>query len=631
MGMGPPLSAPFREGGDGPWAREFIGSGPSYARRGMEPTEPFTGRTREMSPLEPTARGPLLLGVGLLALVYFVVSFSLSILRLEEFTTSTWDLGIFQQALWSAGHGRLLWEAPDYEFYGVHSFLEVHPAPLLLALAPLYALAPQAGTLFVIQSLVVALAAFPLALLGTHLSGSWRKGLLGAGIYLAQAGLLGANLYDFHLESFLPLEIFSFVLLWERRAYLAAGGVALLTMLTLEVGPVLLFFFGIFFAVPVLEDLRASWAEAGRGGRGFLGSLRRMGASLFREPKGRAAILLSTACVVGYLLLRVLQSDLVPGLLGSGSVRPLVGVGAAGLGLSWANLAIGFPQRVTYWVLALSMVGFLPLRVPRTWILSAPWIAFTALSSNVAFASLGFQYDFLTVTLLMVGTVYGLARLPLSPLPSIRNVWMRLRGGRGERRKASSAGARAPSQTGRPWMWVLLGVILLNLLLSPVNPLMQENPPGTGYQVSYTVGPGYDRVLALVAQIPRGAVVLATTDLFPLVANDVNAYSFLWYPSPPPHLPFSPGNLPTYVLASSSHFPTVMPWLAGLLENGTTYVVVGAVAPTPTGTVTLWILAQGAGPAGTAVGAPGEPAPQSPLPHILVSAAPEETWTGSSS
>src|SRR3989442_210696 len=149
--------------------------------------------------------------------LYSTVASVFSILRYEGLLTQATDLGIFTQAMYSTIHGRLLYEAVDYQAYGATSFLGVHFSPILLAIVPLYWLFPYAETLLVLQAVVVASGTIPTYLIAKK-NGNEKRALAFSSFYLLYAPLLGANLYDFHVESFLPvLLLFTFYLTESHR------------------------------------------------------------------------------------------------------------------------------------------------------------------------------------------------------------------------------------------------------------------------------------------------------------------------------------------------------------------------------------------------------------------------------
>jgi hypothetical protein len=82
--------------------------------------------------------------------------------------------------------------------------------------------------------------------------------------------------------------------------------------------------------------------------------------------------------------------------------------------------------------------------------------------------------------------------------------------------------------------------------------------------------------------------VLASDNLFPLVANDVNAYSFFWAQDPGLLLPFTAVNLPSFVFISQSSTSAIPSWLSVTLYNVSDYGVRGVAWSTPVGSVMLF-------------------------------------------
>ncbi len=517
--------------------------------------------------------------LALAIVAYFAVSLSLSWIRALDLDTTTWDQGIYQQALWSTAHGRPFWEAADAETGGYGSFLQVHSVFLLYLLVPLYAAAPSEVTLFAVQSAVVALAAVPLYLLGRDLTGSRRWGLADGLVYLAWAPLLAANLYDFHAESFLPIEIFSFVLLWNRGRYGWGFVVAALSFLTFELAPILLFFVGVFFLLPDrqrwiagVHSLRSALA-LGQLARWLRSGIRQM----VRTPRVLATVTLLVACAVSYVFLLLLREQYLHEWLGfspfPSAVRSyVVGETPAALGLAWGNLEVGFAFKVLMWLVIFALLGFVPLLAPRALVIALPWLAFTFFSSNLNYVTIGFQYGFIVAASLFVAFTYGLVPL---------DQWRKRVAAR-----AVSTGTverpRAPLRTSarrthrQPLVTTLLivalaGLVAVNVAASPVDPVLDNIGLGSGYTLHVPLESGYGSAEAVAALIPSGASVIASDNLFPLVANDVHAYSFLWTWDPFLTLPFNSTHLPSFVFISESRIEAVPSWINATLYTASDY------------------------------------------------------------
>jgi len=556
-------------------------------------TPPTLDESSELPPgrSAPPQRRSLRLSPGgwvtVAIVTYFAISFSLSWLRALELQTTTWDMGLYQQALWSTAHGRAFYETPDVETGGYRSLLEVHSVLLFYLIAPIYGALPNQATLLAIQSAVVALAAVPLYFLARDVSRSPRLGMVGAVAFLVWAPTLTSNLYDFHPEAFLPLEIFTVVLLWQRERY-GWGFVAVAAaFLTLELTPVLLFFVGLFFLLPPspLVERSRSFFGGADGRRREWAALR----GWLRTPRARASLALMIASVAAYAALLVLRVDVLTATLGT-SPLPLaasgyvIGATPSALGLSLGNLGVGLGAKLTYWLLLFALLGFIPFLAPRALLFTVPWIGFTLLSSNLNYVDLGFQYGFLAASSLLVAFVYGLprARQMLDTWASASHAGMT---------PADHPARRHPSprQVRRTAILVgLVALLALNIALTPADPALQYAGAGSAYRVTYSFPSGNSAVQSLATLLPPGAAVVASDDLFPLVANDVNAYSFSWTQDPGLGLPFNSSNLPPYVFIAEDRTVAVSNWLVPWLYQSSSYGLRGVAWSSTVGTVLLF-------------------------------------------
>ncbi|MCI4316905.1 MAG: DUF2079 domain-containing protein [Thermoplasmata archaeon] len=517
--------------------------------------------------------------------VYAVLTFVLANLRLVEFDVTTWDFGIYQQALWSGSHGGPFYEAADFETGGFGSFLQVHSAFVLYLLAPAYRLDPSPELLFAVQSILVALAAVPLYLLTLDLTGSPRRGLIAAALFLVWAPTIAGSLYDFHIESFLPVELFTVALLYERRSYLGGLAVAVLAFGTMEFAPVLTFALAVFFGWPTTGQLGRLWTALTEGPRGWIAAVR----SALGDRRLVASLVLAVSSVGAYYLLLELRTH----FLASGFGYPafptsnsgyVIGATPSALGISLSNLPVDFLSKFEVWLLLYALVAFIPFLAPRTLVLALPVVVFGALSSNPNYISIGFQYGFLYAIPVFLGLAYGMRNLTPSTVPlafarpgpppdTARRRWRRL--------------VRGPPV----WAVGLVLVVGANLVIGPLDPMLHgANGFGSGYRFTYEVPPGYNDVAQVVGLIPAHATVVATDDLFPLVANSLIAYSFIWLGGDYQlQMPFSPAQLPDAVLVSQDRYYTVTPWLADLLGNTSWFEARGVAWSTPAGVVVLYL------------------------------------------
>jgi uncharacterized membrane protein len=150
----------------------------------------------------------LLAGAGYIAYTAFF-----TIRHHHQIQTSAFDLGIFDNLLYNTIKGRFF-QSPVMFGPGHHNSLSTHAEYLMVLFAPLYAIAPRAETLLVIQAVFLGAAVIPLYLFARTMLTAWPSVVLVVG-YVLFAPLHGAQFYDFH---WLPLGVFFYFWLFYAIA-----------------------------------------------------------------------------------------------------------------------------------------------------------------------------------------------------------------------------------------------------------------------------------------------------------------------------------------------------------------------------------------------------------------------------
>jgi uncharacterized membrane protein len=548
-------------------------AGPSAEEESLGPSAGQTLRVADRW----LRRWGLGLALGGSVLLFVLGTTVLATIGATNLGESTWDLGLYQQALWSAAHHGPFYEAADFETGGFGSLLQVHSAFVLLALVPVYGAVPAPSVLFAVQSAAVGVAAIPLFCLSRSVTGSRPASFGVAVLYLAWAPTLGGVLDEFHIEAFVPLGLITLAYLLQTRRYLWSIPVALLAFLTMEVVPIFAFFLGVFF----LWERWVGRPRPASGPRGVRAWAERLRSALL----DRGAIpfwLLLAGSLVAYYSLLGLREVYLSAWFGfppfPSSTGPyVIGGDPNALGFSPDNLGAQFFQKLAYWILVLALVGLLPLLAPRTLLLVAPWVVFTFFMPITSFVTFGFQYGLLVAGPLFVGIPWGVRALLQTwppadpdPRPSARS------------RRSPAGAARSRALFGG-----FAVLVALNLLASPLIPWGGASGPGA-YGFTYAPAPDTDGVRALAALVPAGATVLASDGLFPLLANNLAAYSLFWRSNPNLALPFGPTDLPRFVFLSENKLSAVPPWLSSAVYDPSDYGVRGAAWGTPLGGVLLF-------------------------------------------
>ncbi len=463
-------------------------------------------------------------------LLYFTVVFvegttALCYLRYLAFYTNAWDIGILQQSLWTASHDhRLFYYTAELFWNSSGSFLGVHWSPILFLFVPIYAAFPGPLTLMVLQSCALGGSAFPLfALARRRIDPTIALTL--AGLYLVSPPLLGGMLYDFHVEAFVPITALTALYAWEsRRPWLAGVAVALL-LCTVEFAPLILGGLALTVAIRQIGTARQSvpvvrWPRAIRA--------------------GWFPLAVTVASVPLTLVWFAFPKMISPGTPPITQIGPL---GGSILGifdnlftrpeLVYQSITAFGPHKIAFLAILLIAALF-------AWPLGAvdllpavPWLLVAVVSADVSYSQpVGDQYAFLVVPFLFVATASGLDRFLKWSGPKFR-----------AGRTAARTSRRAPPRARRPAFFsmrsrgrlgapvsrpVAVALVLVVLALpsqvwfSPASPLTHYSWLGTG-KLPTPHDHALDSVLGL---IPAGASVSAEPDLFPQLANRIDAYPY---------------------------------------------------------------------------------------------------------
>lgn len=141
----------------------------------------------------------------------------LAVERDRALWSATVDLGIFKEALWHTLHGRVM-HSPAVGY----SFLGEHFAPVLFALAPLYALWPTSALLLFVQTAAVSATGYPVYRLARELGLPRATATALVAAMLASPPLHTALLYDFHMDLLALPAMAGLALALHRRAWTAA-------------------------------------------------------------------------------------------------------------------------------------------------------------------------------------------------------------------------------------------------------------------------------------------------------------------------------------------------------------------------------------------------------------------------
>ena len=180
---------------------------------------------------------------GLIA-CFSLLLFCCSAFRHAVFSSTAFDLGIFDQALWQLSRGF----SPNVSLLGMN-ILADHGAFILYPLSLAYHVFPSPYVILAIQSLMLSFGALPVLLLAQHYGLNPRSQIVCVLVYLLHPCVFNANLFDFHPETIGIPFVLLVVLMAERRRFVAALGCAVIVMSCKEVLSLSVAALGVCFAL----------------------------------------------------------------------------------------------------------------------------------------------------------------------------------------------------------------------------------------------------------------------------------------------------------------------------------------------------------------------------------------------
>ncbi len=531
--------------------------------------------------------------ITLIILLYTIIFSLLYYTRFLNFFTSNWDLGIEMQMLYSTGHGLLLYEAGDFETYGVLSQLEIHSTYLAVPVAYAFQYFHTVLFLYFLQAFFISIAIVPLWYLSAGLGLSRRNSYLLIAVYLLNFPLIASSFYDFHWMSVMPFLLFSLLMTVQKKHFLWSLLIIVSGTLVLEVFP--------FLAMGIL--LYSYLERSGYRLKGIFSGLPS------RENFQLYGLL--AAGVVSYVAVRFLQTHYIPVLLDNTAgianvekyfIQPLYpsGFSPAGTG-----------DALMYWLFLYSAFAFIPFLYPKHLIIAVPWL-YESIVLMPRYAGIADQYNFLAIPALVIGLAFGLRRIegfrskklvtamPFAALiasfavlasngmtmkyatqlgliamiiaaiavSAVLFYVLFLSGNKGKARRVFTRLA-----TSIP---LLIAVLLVfNFAMGPMNTLNDSSSVDSGYAFSYSHNQEYPAVMSLVSMIPGNSTVITSDNLFPYVSSNNHSLSFYWENVSAlefdPYMNFSNGISAQYVLVDQSQYSLIPYAVKTQLNNSADY------------------------------------------------------------
>jgi uncharacterized membrane protein len=443
-------------------------------------------------------RSTLMLYVSILT--YGIIFSALTILRYDAFRARAWDLGIFTQSLWTTlNANKFFYHTCELFINPSGSFFGVHFSPMLFFVLPFYLVATRPETLLVLQSFVLPLAAVPIYKLAKEYAGGRTVGLMFAAVYLIYPSTQYVNMFDFHIQSFLPL-FFSFTIYY----------------LTKENWPK--YFLFMFLALSCEEH--AAWTAFAMGIYAAWKHRTQLISTIRgRKPLARIVLVpLATMAVSGvWYWFTLWQRDTffptnpqaLPDFLGAPNfsilgaknpveipllifLRPLNAIQA---------LAYDGQIKLLYLLLLFGPLAFFSLRAPSTLIPAIPWLGWSLLSQTQAHHALGHQYETYVVSFIFAAATFGLAKY--------------------QRRNSNSKPIISfLKKSSRP-RYIATASLIFFLIVNPMSPVISHLFPN---YVKFSIDDHERLISETINLVPPNASILTQDNIFPYVSHRVDAY-----------------------------------------------------------------------------------------------------------
>jgi len=449
----------------------------------------------EPAAAEPLARAAVALALAALMSGFVAIFWRMTLVNYRALHPHTIDLGLYDNLLWHTAHGD--WLGSSFLKGGHHN--SAHFDPVLVAIAPLYALRPRADTLLVLQVVWASSALLPLYLLAREKLGSHVYGLGFAAMYAAHPAVHGATLYEFHSLTLVAPILIWLVYLLERGSYRAFALVLAAALLCREDVALVVFFVALY--------------------------------AILRSGKERVRVgwMTMLACVAYFVVVKRFFMD-SPDLLNSGPgtygfsyyYADLIPNGNGGKGLAVSLLTNpGFVLRnvlvrpkIEFVATLLVPLALLPLAARPARAMLVYGAIFCLLASKPAVYSIAFQYSTIVLPLAFATAILALEQVPR---------W----------RIVEAYRLDAPRLRRALFAFALTASALVSWKLGAFDPghLFYAGFTPLARGLDEAASEQYEWVQSAVARIPPDASVSATQRLGPFVSNRRDAFD---YPSSKP-------------------------------------------------------------------------------------------------
>lgn len=423
--------------------------------------------------------------------IYTVVFSYFTIMKNYGFGTYAWDLGIFDQALWTTlNKGRFFYYTCELFLNPSGSFFGIHFSPILFVILPFYAIHPAAETLLAMQSFILAFGTIPLYKLTRSVLRLRIASLVFSLAYLLYPPLQGINWFDFHVQSFLPFFFFSAIYFFGKKNWKTYFLFITLALMVEEHSSMIVFFIGIFGLLCHKKQLASKF------------EIRKFRNSVLLVPI--STILLAALWYLMTLLVRNFFFPINPDFLYEfnaavnwsilGVQNPLLIPLQTIMHPIKAIAALGydFMVKISYLLILFGPLAFKSFQKLRFLLPTAPWFVYALLSNNQSYYSIYIQYPAYVIAFVFIAAVHATRNEKINPITLKKGLTV-----------------------------ILFCSFIASLLVSPLSPVIRIVYPQNGVKI---ITEHVEFIHEVLTYLPSNASIITQSNIFPHVSNRINAY-----------------------------------------------------------------------------------------------------------
>jgi uncharacterized membrane protein len=326
-------------------------------------------------------------GFYIIVSVYIIIMSTVTIMKHNTFLTSGFDLGIFNQAFHTAlFDGKLFYETADLSFNPGGSFFGVHFSPILFLLLPFYAIYPSVENLLVMQTVILAIGAFPVYWMARDKLGRKVAPAISL-VYLLYPALIMLNLNDFHMEAFTSTFFLFSIYYLEQEKWPHFFTFMLLAIFTIEFAPII----GVCVALyACILYYRKNFQN---------------------RRKARICIVIAAVMTILFVIIALRAKELF-----NNSTSPISST-FQNILLNPAELpnqiVNDLGAKMLYIISFLAPLAFLPVLAPEYLIMALPWISLNFMSPYTLYHIIFYQYNGFVIPFFMTALPKAVKRLNL--------------------------------------------------------------------------------------------------------------------------------------------------------------------------------------------------------------------------